>query len=327
MNFSFSRQYHPRTRASLESRKGHRERGGAGGTERGPPSRPTHNAQLTWAGRPVVIKPKSFASAATAITHSRLSEIWPPFKLLCLEIHLGTPSPARPWPPFGSVSRRGESHPDPSPRSSSRRQSPHLSAASSGDVSQSRRFRNASVIYYACPWGLAAPFWGLAALDSATLKGYVMLLDLVLATHGTPSSRNLPVPFLLLLLLIPRVISWPKFHAGPDKKKSLARVVTSARSSRLEVLLNAEVGCRTRAAAQADPVVLTRFVRGAEGSVKSCQRIIIPRNSLCSATCSAAFINYRRCARRIRAHQLLYLRYVARAHVTPVWKVMVQECV
>jgi len=206
MNFSFSRQYHPRIRASLESRRGHRERGGTGGTERGPPSRPTHNAQLTWAGRPVVIKPKSFASAATAITHSRLSEIWPPFKLLCLEIHLGAPSPARPWPPFGSVSRRGESHPDPSPRSSSRssrRQSPHLSAASSGDVSQSRRFRNASVIYYACPWGLAAPFWGLAALDSATLKGCVMLLDLALATHGTRLPGTFRFLFFLLLLLIP----------------------------------------------------------------------------------------------------------------------------
>jgi len=36
---------------------------------------PSHNAQLTWARRLVVIKPKSFASATTAITHGRLSEI------------------------------------------------------------------------------------------------------------------------------------------------------------------------------------------------------------------------------------------------------------
>lgn len=47
------------------------------------PRRSTDNTHQTWpSGQAVVIKPKSFASTATAIIHSRLSEIWSAFKLL-----------------------------------------------------------------------------------------------------------------------------------------------------------------------------------------------------------------------------------------------------
>lgn len=157
-----------------------------GGEERGP-RRLAHNAQLTWAGRSVVIKPKSFASAMTAITHGRLSEIWPPFKLLCLEIHpvLSLVRSLRQC--FSPGLRVILTLPLLSPPYSDRSAGNPQPRIIRGDVSQSGRFRNAVVIYCACREPHA---WKPRSAWFPRPRALVILFGRAISPPGPPRIRS-----------------------------------------------------------------------------------------------------------------------------------------